>query len=241
LSKTYKKMVNAQEKPNVIPAKKGIISRFASKFRGRAYKPRYTYSPSQQQRFYKTRARVLRGAKVFYPQIRAPTLQSEEYRGSGGQGRVKYGRGRPKGSYDYFIPGKGRVSVFEYRNYIRNQKQLYKMQLEQQRAMLKVQQRFQNKYAPETQFSPEQLAVQQQMQQQVMQQAQRPQFAGQSVPQVQPNPFKEISIIERTPLNLGGINLMGNGQTFQPINETFEETNLMTGNKTIRRRDGGLF
>ena len=139
--------------------------------------------------------------------------------------------GRPKGTYKYFIPGKGNVSVFEYKKYLTNQKQIYRMQLEQQRAMAKIAQRFQNKYNPQI---PQQ--IQQQM---IAQQMQRPPNA-QPVQQIQPNPFKEISIIERTPINLAGIELIGKGQTFQPVNETFEETNLLTGISTLRRRDGGF-
>lgn len=48
------------------------------------------------------------------------------------QGRTgQRGRGRLRGSYKYFIPGKGPVSVFEWRRHLSQQKQLMKMRLQQ--------------------------------------------------------------------------------------------------------------
>ena len=38
--------------------------------------------------------------------------------------RVYAGRGRPRGSYKYFIPGKGKVSVFEYKKWLTQQRAL---------------------------------------------------------------------------------------------------------------------
>lgn len=47
----------------------------------------------------------------------------------------RVGRGRPRGSYKYFIPGRGAVSVSEWRKFLAKQKQLLKMRLQQQKAL----------------------------------------------------------------------------------------------------------
>lgn len=200
--------------------KSGVLNKYAQRFSQRII-PRAT--PSSQQRFYKSRAKILRGVGAVYP-IRTGVK-------SYSQGRVKYGRGRPKGTFKYFIPGKGQVDVFTWRKYVGAQKQLYRMQIQQQMALQKVA----NKYLPQQQgYSQEQqIQIPQQQFQQLPQQFQKPQFAGQSVMPVEPQPYKEISVLERTPINLSGI-------TLQPISEQYEEISLMTGQKTIKNRTGGF-
>jgi hypothetical protein len=186
-------------------------------------------TPSSQQRFFKQRAKVLRGVQSAFPQTRIPGVKSQVQ----GQGRVKYGRGRPKGTFKYIIPGKGQASVFEYRRWLANQKQLLQMQLQQQIAMQKVARRFQPQLPQDIQQYPQQQVQIPQQQFNPYQQFQKPQFAGQSVMPVEPQPFKEISVLERTPINLSG-------RTFQPLQETYEEVDLMSGRSSIRSRNGGF-
>lgn len=181
-----------------------------------------TPTPSSQQKFYKNRAKFSRGVQAVFPQTRIPGGQRQS-----SQGRVKSGRGRPVGSFKYFIPGRGAVDVFTWRKYVNAQKQAYRTQLQQQVAM----QRIQQKYGQNPQqFQQDQLP---QLPQQFNPYQQKPQFAGQSVMPVEPQPYKEISVLERTPINLSGI-------TLQPMNEGYQEADLMTGEVKFKRRDGGF-
>lgn len=157
-----------------------------------------------------TRTQVLRALGV---RQRAPEKR----------GRVKQGRGRPRGSYTYSIPGKGRVDVFTYRKWLSQQKRMAQQQLQTQIAMQRARSRvIQQKY-PE--LSPEQ-------QQMIAPQSypQYPQYPQQRpVPIVQPS-LKEMSILERTPLTMGS--------AFAP-EDSFTELDLMSG-RPKQKRVGSL-
>ena len=64
------------------------------------------------------------------------TSATVQYQSKAGEMR---GRGRPKGSVTYSIPGKGPVGVFEYRAYISQQKRALIQQLRQQVELAKIQ------------------------------------------------------------------------------------------------------
>lgn len=68
-------------------------------------------------------------------------------------------RGRPRQSYKYYIPGRGKVGVYEWRAWVADQKRLQKAKLKQMEQM-------QSQYAQ--QASPQQQQVYQQPQQQPM-------------------------------------------------------------------------
>lgn len=127
-------------------------------------------------------------------------------------GRKQQGRGRPKGSYKYVIPGVGPVDIFTYKNWLNKQRKLERQQFTRQLIVQKARnQAIRNVYPNRA----EQIIQQQSS-------LYQPNF--QSVPPVQPS-LKEISIIERTPLNLGS----------NPNGE-FIERDLFSGQPKIRRR-----
>jgi len=150
--------------------------------------------------------------------------KTTKYQGKKGHAR----RGRPKGSYKYFIPGKGPVSVFTWRKYLSQQKQLMKMRLQQLKAKQQV-------------YSPiQQQALQQQIQQQMIQQPQ-PQIQspqGATMPPAYiPEPTYEqrpsdLKIWEEGP----GLGL---NPTIQQQSQMIQEVDLATGK--IRLKKGGSF
>jgi len=175
-------------------------------------------SPYKIGKYRTGRARVLRVIGTAVP-ISPKTTSKPK---GGGRGS----RGRPRGSYTYFIPGKGKVDVFTWRRYLAQQNALAKQQLQVQKAQRKV---YRQVYSDaNSEFQPQQGA-----------QVSQPQFQSQSqsqfsqerypipinnpVPQVQPS-LKEISILERTPLTMGFENT-----------ETFVQRNLATGRPTVRK------
>jgi len=146
-----------------------------------------------------------------------------KYRGKKGY----RGRGRPRRSYKYFIPGKGPVSVFEWRKHLSQQKQLMKMRLQQMR----VQQ--QGVYSPY-----QQQALQQQIQQQMIQkQRVAPVQQGRMPPAMIQEPAYEqypsdLKIWEDIP----GVGL---NPAIQQQPHMFYERDLATGQMKLRK--GGSF
>lgn len=141
------------------------------------------------------------------------------------QGRTgKRGRGRPRGSYKYFIPGKGPVSVFEWRSYLSRQKQLMKMRLQQMKARQQV-------YSPYQQQALQQQIQQQMVQPQAQVQTRRMPPAIIQEPTYDQQP-SELRIWEDTT----GIGLNPNTQQ-QP--QMFYEQDLATGQMKLKK--GGSF
>lgn len=168
-----------------------------------------------------SRTQILRSLEATYP-VKVTQRSS--------RGRVKEGRGRPKGSYTYFIPGRGKVDVFTYRRWLREQRNQQKQQFQQQLTQISAQQKAYAQQYPE--MANQQIPLNRIYGRNPYQQPQNPYQQFQPQPQnqwqpaqpVQPS-LKEISILERTPVNLGA-----EGQ------DTFVELDFVTGQPKIRRR-----
>jgi len=177
-----------QQEPSKIEKKIGGIIRTAGRF---APKPKRRLSYQEKK------AKILRGVKSVFPTGRLVQ-----------DGKLKTGRrGRPKGSFTYFIPGRGKVDVFTYKKWLNLQKRTLRQQFQQQFAMRNVRtqvlrEEFPEQYLPRALYNPTQQFVQ----------------------PIQPS-LKEISILERTPLTLGMEN-----------QETFIEKDLISGVPRIRKR-----
>lgn len=83
-----------------------------------------------------------RGLRLAFPIIPQQATQAT-YRMTGRAPSGSRGRGRPKGTVKYYIPGKGPVGVFTYRKWKSAQRQAFREQLRQQEEMLKQQQMMQ--------------------------------------------------------------------------------------------------
>lgn len=158
--------------------------------------------------------------KKRYARIQNTVVRNFQRLGQGGGSSS--GRGRPSGTYKYYIPGVGKVGVYQWRKYIRTLRNTARSQIQQNIAL---QQARQQALSRNPNFVP------QQFQQQVPQYPQQPipvqypvQQVPRSIPVVQPNPYKEISIMERNALN------MGNNDSQQ-----FVETDLMSGQRKVSR------
>jgi hypothetical protein len=157
-------------------------------------------------------------------------------RQSSGSGSKHYGRGRPRGTYKYFIPGKGPVGVFEWRKWYRQQRRLQQLMAQSQ--------------ISQTPSENQQIAVQnqgynapqQQIQPQVMQQY-PPQL--QQIP-VQPQPPRDYNILHAPNPWKGQLRNVGqnhpvnanviNSPVANPQGDQYTEIDVFTGRPRLVNR-----
>lgn len=165
--------MNTEDKPSY---KDSRIGKIANRLRQLSNIRRA--SPAQVGQFRQRRAMILRtlGARTARP-----------------QGRIKVGRGRPRGSFKYFIPGKGPVDVFTWRRYIRQQRNLVNGVI-QRRAVVQdaIRQGLQNQPQQNIQYRQPQTA----------------QALAQQYQQMRPvmgveTSLREVSALDRTGINPG--------------------------------------
>lgn len=215
-SEKYKE-AERREKANVISWLSSQIREDVRKQIRKEWQKGYhkTAKKSRQERFKPIKKIISKLRRPIAPASGARAFfQKQKYQGKTG----KRGRGRPRRTYKYFIPGRGPVSVFEWRQYLSRQKQLMKMRAQQ----LKVQQQI---------YSPmQQQMLQQQINQQMLQQQGQP-----SSPAIIPAPQyerypRDLKVWEEMPS-------LGLNPVIQQPQQMFYETDLATGR--LRLRKGG--
>jgi hypothetical protein len=173
---------------------------------------------------------------------------SSKYASRGRRGSM--GRGRPRGSYKYIIPGKGAISVFEYRKWARYQNRMRIMQRQQEIAQVaKSNPQLAQQMAENPQFDTRQANMPQQ------QYNQEQRAYSQPMPQ-QNNPytFGQASQSQGLPM-MGSMNLlsmkMNQGVVQAPVNSVgdpnqtpitnpsgdyYTEPDFFSGKQVLRRR-----